>query len=273
MPSQEDQPITATQEKNILTPSGGPVVIQFRFSAVGEYYKIWSCDRISGVRQTNPNFEKPDMGLCDKLRLAAESRVAVIDAKRIARPLKTHTALRPFRGFIQLKRCRLIVRVLLQGLSAIIPPIVVAQVFVIGLFPTLWHMLRHPRSIPFPNRWRDSFHHAAQPLLLAMSDSVFRDQKRQLIAQAKGRVLEVGAGTGCTLKYYDKDNVEMVYGVEPDLPVLNRLEKEVAKRDLIGKYKILPFGIDDTDKMTEAEITPGSIDTVVCVFSHHSNTS
>jgi len=43
---------------------------------------------------------------------------------------------------------------------------------------------------------------------------------------------------------------------------------------LIGKYKILPFGIDDTDKMTEAEITPGSIDTVVCVFSHHlANTS
>ena len=147
----------------------------------------------------------------------------------------------------------------------IMPPILLAEVFVIGLFPTLWHMLRHPRSIPFPNRWRDSFHHAAQPFLLTISDSIFSSQKRQLIAQAKGRVLEVGAGTGCTLKYYEKDQVEIVYGVEPDLPMLPHLEKEVIKRDLIRKYKILPFGIDDTDKMREAKITAESIDTVICV--------
>ena len=162
-----------------------------------------------------------------------------------------------------------VVRALLQGISMIIPPILLAEVFVIGLFPTLWHMLRHPRSIPFPNRWRDSFQHAAQPFLPTMSDSVFSDQKRRLVAQAKGRVLEVGAGTGCNLKYYDKDKVEIIYGVEPDLPALDHLEKEIAKRDLIDKYKILPFGIDETDKVSEAEITPGSIDTVVCVFLSH----
>lgn len=153
----------------------------------------------------------------------------------------------------------------LEMISGIIPLLLLAEVFIIGLFPTLWHMLRHPRSIPFLSRWRDSFHHAAEPYLLALSDRLFHDVKGQLIAHAQGRVLEVGAGTGATVKYYDKTKIDVVYGVEPDLQALDRLEASIKEYDLMGKYHILPFGIEETEKMTEASIGVESIDTIVCV--------
>jgi len=153
----------------------------------------------------------------------------------------------------------------LETISFIIPLLLLLEVFIIGLFPTLWHMLHHPRSIHFLSRWRDSFHNAAQPYLLAMSDRLFGGRKRQVIAHAQGRILEVGAGTGATLKYYDKTKVDIVYGVEPNLEALDRLKASVKENGLTEKYQILPFGIENSEKMIESGVTVQSIDTVVCV--------
>ena len=117
------------------------------------------------------------------------------------------------------------------------------------------------------SHWRDSFIHTAQPSLMAMADKTFSNEKRRLVSQAKGRVLEVGAGSGETLKYYDKNKVDVIYGVEPDLHVLTKLNAEIVKYDLSGKYKVLPFGVDEADMMDATGVVSGSLDTIVCVLS------
>jgi SAM-dependent methyltransferase len=139
------------------------------------------------------------------------------------------------------------------------------QVFLKGIIPTLLHMATHPWHIPFPSRWRDSFLAAGQPFLLAMADKMYASPKRKLLSQAKGRVLEVGAGTGETVKYYDRSKVDVVYGVEPNLAALGDLRGQVVKFGMEDKYEILPFGVEDERKMSAAGVMPGSIDTIVCV--------
>lgn len=94
---------------------------------------------------------------------------------------------------------------------------------------------------------------------------MYADIKRQLIDQARGRVLEIGAGTGETVKYYRKGQVDVVYGVEPNLDALGDLRKQLVKHDMVEKYEILPFGVEDEVRMKEAGVEPGTIDTIVCV--------
>ena len=47
-------------------------------------------------------------------------------------------------------------------------------------------------------------------------------------------MLEVGAGTGETIKYYDKTQIDVIYGVEPNVNALGRLKKALvdAKSEL-----------------------------------------
>jgi 16S rRNA A1518/A1519 N6-dimethyltransferase RsmA/KsgA/DIM1 with predicted DNA glycosylase/AP lyase activity len=127
-------------------------------------------------------------------------------------------------------------------------------------------MLLHPLSIPFPSKWHKSILNAGQPYLLAEADRMFAHIKKDIIAQAKGRVLEIGAGTGETVKYYDQSKVDVIYGVEPNLEALPGLRKQLVKNKIVEKYEILPFGVEEDDKMAEAGVHPGSIDTIVCVL-------
>jgi len=94
---------------------------------------------------------------------------------------------------------------------------------------------------------------------------MFAPIKKDIVAQAKGRVLEIGAGTGETVKYYDQSKVDVIYGVEPNLEALPELRKQLVRNKIVEKYEILPFGVEEDDKMAEAGVYPGSIDTIVCV--------
>jgi hypothetical protein len=146
-------------------------------------------------------------------------------------------------------------------------PLLVMIIFLVrGLLPTLRYMLFHPLSIPFPSAWRKSIHKVSCPYLLAQADIMLAKFKQELVSQAKGHILEIGAGTGATIKYYDKSKIDVVYGVEPNLDALSELRKEVVKYDMEEKYEILPFGVEDEKRMSDAGVTPGSIDTVVCVY-------
>lgn len=154
----------------------------------------------------------------------------------------------------------------LEAISVVIPLAVLAEVFILGLFPTLWYILRHPQWIATPSQWRDSFLHTAQPSLLAMGDKIFGDEKRKLLSLAKGRILEVGPGTGQTVKYYDKSKVNIIYGVEPDLVSVTALNVQLMKHGLLENYQVLPFGVENKEMMSEVGVVPGSIDTIVCVL-------
>lgn len=58
-----------------------------------------------------------------------------------------------------------------------------------------------------------------------------------------------------------------MYGVEPNLEALPELRKQLVRNGIVEKYEILGFGVEETDKMNEAGVFPGSIDTIVCVLA------
>jgi ubiquinone/menaquinone biosynthesis C-methylase UbiE len=53
------------------------------------------------------------------------------------------------------------------------------------------------------------------------------DHRKKLLAQARGRVLEIGGGTGANLPYYGAAVEELVI-TEPEEPMARRLERKLA---------------------------------------------
>jgi len=60
----------------------------------------------------------------------------------------------------------------------------------------------------------------------------FTYQRKIVVPLAKGRVLEVGFGSGLNLQFYDPDKVEHVWGLDPSKPM-----QDMAKKSAL-MYKI-----------------------------------
>ena len=77
------------------------------------------------------------------------------------------------------------------------------------------------------------------------------DHRRELLAGARGRVLEIGAGTGANLAFYG-DGVESLTTVEPEAPMAKRLERRAEQLgrpiELVkAPAEKLPFADDSFD--------------------------
>lgn len=89
------------------------------------------------------------------------------------------------------------------------------------------------------------------PVLWYAEQRSMADRRRALLAQAKGRVLEIGAGTGLNLRHYPESVKDLVL-VEPSLPMMRRLARNL---DLLGSQarivranaEFLPFPDDSFD--------------------------
>ncbi len=66
------------------------------------------------------------------------------------------------------------------------------------------------------------------PPLLDMVSRHFAEQRRELMAHARGRVLELGVGTGSNLAFYPP-HVTDVVGIDPHDAVLDRAERRVGR--------------------------------------------
>src|SRR5579862_3816125 len=80
------------------------------------------------------------------------------------------------------------------------------------------------------------------------------DRRRQLLVQARGRVLEIGGGTGANLPWYGEPVDEIVLG-EPEEPMARRLERKVAAGD--GRARVVRAPAE------ELPFEDGSFDVVV----------
>jgi ubiquinone/menaquinone biosynthesis C-methylase UbiE len=81
-----------------------------------------------------------------------------------------------------------------------------------------------------------------------------RARRRHLLSSARGRVLEIGAGTGLNLSHYH-DEIDGLVLVEPSEPMADRLERRRSKLGRTAQIVVAP-----------AEALPfedGSFDTVV----------
>lgn len=86
----------------------------------------------------------------------------------------------------------------------------------------------------------------------ASEEAGLRDLRRDLISAARGRVLELGAGTGLNLELYPREGLDSLVLTEPDPHMVKQLRKRVDKdcpgADLVESgAEDLPFENDSFD--------------------------
>lgn len=86
----------------------------------------------------------------------------------------------------------------------------------------------------------------------ATEDAGLREMRRELLAGARGRVLELGAGTGLNLKLYPHEGLDGLTVTEPDPHMYKQLRKRAGEAcpgaDLVqAGAEALPFDDDSYD--------------------------
>lgn len=94
-------------------------------------------------------------------------------------------------------------------------------------------------------------------LLGPLERAGLRERRRRLLAGARGRVLEVGGGTGLNLPHYPV-SVDQVVVLEPDGAMRRRMAARAAEATVL--VEVRPEGIDTQS------LPDGGFDTVVCVL-------
>ncbi|MBW2623177.1 MAG: class I SAM-dependent methyltransferase [Deltaproteobacteria bacterium] len=64
------------------------------------------------------------------------------------------------------------------------------------------------------------------------SSGAIMDQRKKVVPRARGRVLEIGIGSGLNFPFYDESKVELVWGLEPSAAGLARAEKQARETSL-----------------------------------------
>lgn len=94
---------------------------------------------------------------------------------------------------------------------------------------------------------------------LTCSSKPIRYQRRKVVPLAKGRVLEIGIGSGLNLPYYDPSKVEMIWGLEPSRQMRAMAEKRVSD----APFKVEFIGLSDDEIPLESD----SVDTVLVTYT------
>ena len=84
-------------------------------------------------------------------------------------------------------------------------------------------------------------------------------QRGKVVPHARGRILEVGMGSGLNLPYYDADKVEFVWGLEPSEGMRERAEPRLSASPLEVRW----LGL----KGEEIPLEDNSVDTVVLTYT------
>ncbi|MBV1931976.1 MAG: class I SAM-dependent methyltransferase [Porticoccaceae bacterium] len=84
-------------------------------------------------------------------------------------------------------------------------------------------------------------------------------QRKKVVPQCEGRVLEVGMGSALNLPYYDRDKVEFIWGLEPSEAMRDKAAPNIEKSDLDVKLIDLPG--------EEIPLEDDSVDTVLLTYT------
>lgn len=87
----------------------------------------------------------------------------------------------------------------------------------------------------------------------------FSNQRAKIIPQARGRVLEIGIGSGLNLPFYKPENIDRVWGLDPS----KQLQKIAEK-----KAGVLPFNVEFIGLSgEEIPLEKKCVDTVVVTYT------
>lgn len=84
-------------------------------------------------------------------------------------------------------------------------------------------------------------------------------QRRLVVPEAQGRVLEIGIGSGLNLPFYDPDKVEMLWGLEPSDEIRRMAERKAAGVSFPVEFIGLPGD--------QIPLDDGSVDTIVTTYT------
>ncbi len=92
-----------------------------------------------------------------------------------------------------------------------------------------------------------------------MNMNIIKKQRLKVIPNAKGKVLEIGIGSGSNLEFYDQSQVEKIYALDPH-PKLEDMTKK--KADKLGiEVDFFPVKAD------KIPIEDHFFDTIVCTYT------
>jgi ubiquinone/menaquinone biosynthesis C-methylase UbiE len=98
--------------------------------------------------------------------------------------------------------------------------------------------------------WESTFSAIYDPLLWVAERAGMGQRRAALLDQARGQVLELGAGTGLNLPHYPDDLEELVL-TEPSPPMVARLERRAKESStasvMVAEAEQLPFEDDHFD--------------------------
>lgn len=90
------------------------------------------------------------------------------------------------------------------------------------------------------------------------ASKAMREQRAEVVPRARGRVLEVGIGTGLNFSYYDSEKVSFLWGLDPS-PVVTKIARERASQ--------VPFEVEFVNaSSSEIPLDSDSVDTVLMTF-------
>ncbi len=91
-----------------------------------------------------------------------------------------------------------------------------------------------PGTVHGEHRWDFVFAAMYDRMMRRGEERSMGRRRGELVAQASGRTLEIGAGTGANLPYYP-DAVEELILAEPFEPMRRRLERKLGESGRVGK--------------------------------------
>lgn len=84
-------------------------------------------------------------------------------------------------------------------------------------------------------------------------------QRQKVVPKAKGRVLEIGIGTGLNMRHYDSSQVEKLIGLDPSLSMHRLARKRIEKAGLYVELVGLPA--------EKIPLEDNSVDTIVMTYT------
>lgn len=94
----------------------------------------------------------------------------------------------------------------------------------------------------------------------ACSSKPIMKQREKVVPQARGRVLEVGCGSGTNFGYYDPDKVDEIIALEPSPGMITRAKKTADEIGMRSPVTFIEAGAEDTG------LEDNSVDTAVVTF-------
>ena len=94
---------------------------------------------------------------------------------------------------------------------------------------------------------------------IACGFPMVQHKRRALVPQARGRVLEIGMGTGRNLPFYDRNQVSQLVGVDPAL----QMHRLAQRRSLKAGMDVELVGLS----AERLPLPDDSFDTVVCTYT------